>query len=210
MRKELLAGMMFVYVVLFTAGAGEDDRKIMKEEIFKMPEKPIIVMQTNQGTIKLKLFPEIAPLACENIIRLAQKGYYNGIIFHRVIKGFMIQGGDPTGTGRGGQSVFGKQFKDEFSKEAKFDHKGLLAMANSGPKTNGSQFFITLAPTPWLNGKHTIFGQVISGYEVVEKMENVPTLSGSRPREEQKIVKMYLENKEESEEIPEQKEKGSR
>ena len=165
----------------------------MEEQAFKMTEEPVIVIETNQGTIKIKLFPEIAPLACENMIRLAEKEYYNGIIFHRVIKNFMIQGGDPAGTGRGGESIWGKDFKDECSDKVGFNHEGLLAMANAGPGTNGSQFFITLAPTQWLNGKHTIFGEVVSGYEVVQKIENSPAGPGDKPLKEQKILKMYLE-----------------
>lgn len=199
MRKRLLLVMMFAVAGSLVVGAGEDEEKVTKEEIFKMPEKPIMIMETNQGQIKLKLFPQIAPLACENMIRLAEKGYYDGIIFHRVIKGFMIQGGDPTGTGRGGQSFWNKNFKDEFSDKAKFNRKGLLAMANAGPGTNGSQFFITVAPTPWLNRKHTIFGEVVSGYEVVRKIENSSVGPGGKPHQEQKILKLTLEKKEKEE-----------
>jgi len=104
----------------------------------------------------------------------------------------MIQGGDPTGTGMGGSSIWGAPFEDEVSANVKFDKPGLLAMANSGPNTNGSQFFITTAKTPWLNMKHTIFGEVISGYKVVEKIENTPTGSADKPKAEQKIIKAYL------------------
>ena len=152
----------------------------------------ILVLETTQGTIELKLMPEVAPKACENFIKLAQKGYYNGIIFHRVIKGFMLQGGDPTGTGMGGESVWGKPFEDEVTPNVKFDKPGILAMANAGPSTNGSQFFITTAPTPWLNMHHTIFGEVISGYDVVQKIENTPTGAADKPVSEQKIIKAYL------------------
>ena len=152
----------------------------------------IVVLETNQGEIELQLFPDAAPKACENFIGLIKKGYYNGIIFHRVIKGFMIQGGDPTGTGRGGESLWGDQFKDEVTPEIQFDRKGLLAMANAGPNTNGSQFFITTAPTPWLNMKHTIFGEVISGYDVVTKIENVPTGPGDNPYEKQQILNAHM------------------
>ena len=156
-----------------------------------MKEK-IVVLETNQGAIEIKLMPEIAPRACENFATLAQRRYYDGIIFHRVIKKFMIQGGDPTGTGRGGESIWGSPFEDEVTPEITFDKPGLLAMANSGPNTNGSQFFITTARTPWLNMCHTIFGEVISGYDVVEKIENSPTDSSNRPLTEQKIIKAYL------------------
>ncbi|MCK5594938.1 peptidylprolyl isomerase [bacterium] len=152
----------------------------------------IVVLETNQGIIEIKLMPDIAPKACENFLGLVKSGYYDGIIFHRVIKGFMIQGGDPIGTGRGGKSIWGKPFKDEVCKEVGFDKPGLLAMANAGPKTNGSQFFITVAKTPWLNMRHTIFGEVISGYDIVEKIENTPTRQGNKPTTEQKIIKAYL------------------
>ena len=152
----------------------------------------IVVLKTNQGEIELQLFTDIAPKACENFIGLVEKGYYDGIIFHRVIKGFMIQGGDPTGTGRGGESLWGGKFEDEVSDKVQFDRKGLLAMANAGPNTNGSQFFITTVPTPWLNMKHTIFGEVISGYDVVEKMENTPVGPGDKPYEKQQIIKAFV------------------
>ncbi|HLD41111.1 MAG TPA: peptidylprolyl isomerase, partial [Candidatus Omnitrophota bacterium] len=108
--------------------------------------------------------------------------------------GFMIQGGDPAGTGMGGESVWGKAFEDEVSAGAKFDRKGLLAMANAGPNTNGSQFFITVAPAPWLNMRHTIFGEVVEGYDVVERIENCRTEGQDRPLSEQKIVKAYLQD----------------
>lgn len=152
----------------------------------------MVVFETSQGEIKLKLFPDIAPKTCENFTGLIERGYYNGTIFHRVIKNFMIQGGDPTGTGRGGKSIWNKSFEDEVSPVLKFDRKGLLAMANAGPNTNGSQFFITAAPTPWLNMKHTIFGEVTGGYEIVQKIENTATASGDRPAQEQKIIRAYL------------------
>ncbi|MFC1514560.1 peptidylprolyl isomerase [Candidatus Omnitrophota bacterium] len=148
----------------------------------------IVVLETNQGTIELKLFTDIAPKTCENFIGLVEKGYYDGGIFHRVIKKFMLQGGDPTGSGRGGDSIWGKPFEDEVTPVKKFDTPGLLAMANAGPNTNRSQFFITTAPTPWLNAKHTIFGEVVSGYDVVEKIENTPVGPGDRPVAEQKII----------------------
>lgn len=155
--------------------------------------KTIITLETSAGKIKIQLMPEVAPKACENFIKLTEKGYYNGIIFHRVIPGFMIQGGDPTGTGRGGESIWGKPFEDECTSTVTFNKKGLLAMANAGPKTNGSQFFITAAPTPWLNGNHTIFGEVIEGYEVVAKIEKAPTSADDRPIESQTILKAFLE-----------------
>ena len=155
-------------------------------------EKQNVVLETNQGVIEIKLFADIAPKACENFTGLVKKGYYNGLIFHRVIKNFMIQGGDPTGTGAGGESIWGKAFADEVVPGIAFDKPGILAMANAGPNTNGSQFFITTVPTPWLNMKHTIFGEVVSGYDVVQKIESTPVGSQDRPINEQKILKAYI------------------
>jgi peptidylprolyl isomerase len=152
-------------------------------------EETIVSIETNQGSIELKLCPQIAPKACENFVGLVKKGYYDGIIFHRIIPEFMLQCGDPTGTGRGGESIWGKAFEDECTSDLQFDKVGLLAMANSGPNTNGSQFFITTAKTPWLNMRHTIFGEVTKGYDVVEKIEAVPTDGSDKPIDEQKIVK---------------------
>jgi peptidylprolyl isomerase len=154
--------------------------------------QPIMVMETTEGVIEITLKPSIAPKACENFMKLAEKKYYDGIIFHRIIKDFMIQGGDPQGNGTGGASIWGKPFEDEFSSSIKFDRPGLLAMANSGPHTNGSQFFITTVETPWLNNRHTIFGEVTKGYDVVEKLEKTPTDRMDRPKAPQKILKVYL------------------
>src|SRR3989338_5482464 len=126
------------------------------------------------------------------MIGLIEKGYYDGVIFHRVIKNFMIQGGDPTGTGRGGTSLWGGKFEDEVTPDVTFDRKGLLAMANAGPGTNGSQFFITTVPTPHLNMHHTIFGEVVSGYDVVTKIENIQVGPGDKPVQPQKIIKAYV------------------
>ncbi len=156
-------------------------------------KEQVVVLETTVGKITLKLFPKIAPLAVENFTTHIKNGYYNGLIFHRIIKNFMIQGGDPTGSGRGGESIWKKEFKDEFAPNVVFDRPYLLAMANRGPTTNGSQFFITTAPTPWLNGKHTIFGEVIEGKETVVKLENVSVDSQmNRPMIDQKIIKAYL------------------
>ena len=155
----------------------------------KITKSTIAVLETTQGTIELKFFPEIAPKAVENFVEHIQKGYYDGILFHRVIKGFMIQGGDPTGTGRGGESIWGGEFEDEVKSDVVFDREGVLAMANHGPDTNGSQFFITVGPQPSLNGNYTIFGEVYSGMDVVHKIEMVATSGSDRPVEEQKIIK---------------------
>lgn len=166
-------------------------------------------IKTNLGTIKVALFPQYAPKAVENFVSLAKKGYYDGVIFHRVIADFMIQTGDPTGTGMGGKSIYGKEFEDEFSQEL-FNVRGALSMANAGPSTNGSQFFIVqnkkLAQdmleqvkqvypeevvatyenggTPWLDGRHTVFGQVVSGMDVVDKIAMVKTGWGDKPKKD--------------------------
>lgn len=153
---------------------------------------PVVVLDTNLGKIELKLYPKVAPLAVQNFTTHVKNGYYNGLIFHRIIKDFMIQGGDPRGNGTGGESIWKKPFKDEFASNVVFDKPYLLAMANSGPKTNGSQFFITLVPTPHLNGKHTIFGEVIKGKDVVRKMEKVSVGSGNKPMFDQVIKRAYL------------------
>src|SRR6266536_1434500 len=137
-------------------------------------------MQTNHGTIEIELFDEDAPKTVENFKMLAQDGFYDGVIFHRVISDFMIQGGDPTGTGSGGP---GYQFEDEFN-DRKVE-RGALAMANSGPNTNGSQFFIvTSEACPWLDGKHTVFGRVTDGMDVVDQISAIETAAGDRPRED--------------------------
>ncbi|AQS53357.1 Putative peptidyl-prolyl cis-trans isomerase [Jeotgalibaca dankookensis] len=170
-----------------------------------------IIMHTTAGDIHISLFPDVAPKTVENFLGLAKKGYYDGIIFHRVIEDFMIQGGDPTGTGMGGESLWGDSFEDEFSMDA-FNIKGALSMANAGPNTNGSQFFIvtkkSIEPTkpeqlekggwpseiveayaekggtPWLDQRHTVFGQVRSGMDVVHKIENVEKGANDKPVED--------------------------
>jgi len=134
-----------------------------------------IVIKTDKGNIDLTLFPSKAPVTCASFLNLAKKGKYDGIVFHRVIPNFMVQGGDPTGTGRGDR---GYKFEDECVAELKFDRPGRLAMANAGPGTNGSQFFITHVPTDWLNGKHTIFGQVTAGQAVVDKIAQGDKIQG--------------------------------
>jgi peptidyl-prolyl cis-trans isomerase-like 1 len=135
----------------------------------------------------VELYNDHAPKTCKNFTTLAHRGYYNNIIFHRIIPNFMIQTGDPTGTGRGGSSIYGDKFEDEIHASLKHTGAGVLSMANSGPDTNGSQFFITLAPTPWLDGKHTIFGRVKSGMRIVQRMGLVKTGAEDRPLEEVKI-----------------------
>ncbi len=159
----------------------------------KSSKSPIVTLKTNQGDIVLKLYPKVAPLAVENFLTHSKNGYYNGVIFHRVIKGFMIQSGDPQGTGMGGESIWHKDFKNEYAPNVVFDRPFLLAMANRGPNTNGSQFFITTAATPHLNGGYTIFGEVIKGKKVVRKIESVSTSQpGDRPLFKQVIKKVVV------------------
>lgn len=191
-------------------------------------EKPakgekIAVMQTNMGDIKIRLFPEVAPKAVENFISHAENGYYDGLIFHRVINDFMIQGGDPTGTGRGGESIYGHSFEDEFDLSAR-NYRGALSMANAGPNTNGSQFFIVQAKsvddglisqmteladrgfpeevtenykkiggTPWLDFKHTVFGQVFEGMDVVDNIAQVKVGPQDKPVNDVIIEKIFFE-----------------
>ena len=145
-----------------------------------MSENRKIKFTTNKGVFVAEMFEDKAPLTTKNFIDLTEKGFYNGTIFHRVIEDFMIQGGDPTGTGMGGP---GYKIKDEFGPGLKHDDEGILSMANAGPNTGGSQFFITLAPTPWLNGHHAIFGKIVEGMEVVRLIGVVPTDFRDRPRE---------------------------
>ncbi|EAH0433996.1 peptidylprolyl isomerase [Listeria monocytogenes] len=175
-------------------------------------------MITNRGTIRIKLFPEIAPKTVENFVTHSKNGYYDGLIFHRVIPEFMIQGGDPDGRGTGGESIWGESFEDEFSTEA-FNLRGALSMANAGPNTNGSQFFIVQKPdmpadmlgqmeqagfpveiieaykqggTPWLDGRHTVFGHVIDGMDVVDEIANLPTGMQDKPVNDVVIEKINI------------------
>ena len=140
----------------------------------------VAVVKTAKGEIRIALCPNEAPLTVANFVNLAQRGYYNGLKFHRVIDNFMIQGGDPTGTGRGGP---GYTFADEFNPARRHDSAGTLSMANAGPGTNGSQFFITTAATPHLKGNHTIFGKVLEGQDVASAISTVPSGPVNRPNE---------------------------
>jgi peptidyl-prolyl cis-trans isomerase A (cyclophilin A) len=155
-----------------------------------MPNR-IARFKTTQGEFRVELLEDKAPLTTKNFIDLAQKNYFDGIIFHRVIDNFMIQGGDPTGTGRGGP---GYAIKDEFHPELKHTGEGILSMANAGPNTGGSQFFVTLVATPWLDGKHAIFGKVIEGMEVVRQIGKTKVGPGDRPVEAVAIEKLTIEN----------------
>lgn len=150
---------------------------------------PRITMETTLGTIEAELFADKAPKTAGNFRTLAEKGFYNGLVFHRVIDGFMIQGGDPKGTGTGGP---GYTIPDEFGPGLKHDGAGTFSMANAGPNTGGSQFFITLAATPWLDGKHAIFGKVTKGLDVVQKIGKTPVDGNDRPRTPVKMNKVTI------------------
>jgi cyclophilin family peptidyl-prolyl cis-trans isomerase len=147
------------------------------------------VMDTSQGRVVFELFADRTPVTVNNFVFLARQGFYDGLAFHRVIDGFMVQGGDPEGTGRGGP---GYSFEDEFREDLRFDQPGLLAMANAGPNTNGSQFFITVSAPSHLNGRHSIFGRVAEGYEVVEAISKIPTDAQDRPKDEARIERVTV------------------
>ena len=153
-------------------------------------KRPAANFETTMGNFKIELYSDLAPNTVKNFVDLANKNFYDGVIFHRVIDNFMIQGGDPTGTGMGGP---GYSIPDEFGEGLKHDSKGILSMANAGPDTGGSQFFITLVPTPWLDGHHAIFGHVVEGMEVVEKIGHVKTGRADRPVEDVVIKKIIIE-----------------
>ncbi len=160
-----------------------------------MPNEIFALFDTTEGKFKAKLFADRAPNTVRNFVDLAEgtktgKPFYDGTIFHRVIPDFMIQGGDPEGTGRGGP---GYRFADEFHKELRHSKPGLLSMANAGPNTNGSQFFVTVAPTPWLDDKHTIFGEVTEGYDVVNRISRVPRGAQDRPVKEVRVNSVKIE-----------------
>src|ERR1700722_13240326 len=171
----------------------------------RMADTLTATLQTNQGRIVLRLFPDHAPKTVRNFMELAEGGrewtdprtgqkttskLYDGTVFHRVIPDFMIQGGDPLGSGRSGP---GYRFADEFHPDLSFDQPYLLAMANAGPSTNGSQFFITVAPTPWLNGKHTIFGEVVEGMDVATKISELPRGANEKPKQAVELKSVKIE-----------------
>ncbi|XP_013780720.1 peptidyl-prolyl cis-trans isomerase-like 1 [Limulus polyphemus] len=158
-------------------------------------QPPFVVLETTMGVMTIELYWNEAPNTCRNFAELTRRGYYIDVKFHRIIPNFMIQGGDPTGTGRGGASIYGKTFDDEIHPDLRHTGAGILSMANAGPNTNGSQFFITLAPTQWLDGKHTIFGRIYSGMQVVQRIGKVATDNSDRPIEDVKITKSYIKMK---------------
>lgn len=193
----LMASLVFLMVGCVEKVVEKDEVEIVEEpqqteggnemnlEQLNAPQagEEIAVITTNHGEIKLRLFPEVAPKAVENFKTHAENGYYNGVSFHRVMNDFMIQGGDPDGTGRGGESIWGSPFEDEFSSDYR-NVRGALSMANAGPGTNGSQFFIVqTTETPWLDGRHTVFGQVFEGIDVVDKIASVDVDGNDKPKE---------------------------
>lgn len=194
---------LLLLLVTFFSGCNAQDTNQKTNEGKNMTEsqqnngpKVIAVVKTTMGEIEIELFDKLAPKTVNNFVGLANKGYYNGVIFHRVIANFMIQGGDPTGTGRGGESFYGKKFEDEIVSTLRHDSPGVLSMANSGPNTNGSQFFITLVATPWLDGKHTVFGKVIGGLDIVQAIGKVQTTKPSdKPVTDVKIIEVTIENR---------------
>eukprot|EP01066_Platyproteum_vivax_P010039 Platyproteum_vivax@DN4467_c0_g1_i1.p1 len=149
-------------------------------------------LHTTMGDIVLKLFQQEAPRTVENFATHGRRGYYNNVLFHRVIKGFMLQTGDPNGDGTGGESIWGGEFEDEFHRACKHDRPFTVSMANAGPNTNGSQFFITTVPCPWLDNKHTVFGRVIEGMDVVSNIEKVQTNADDRPLLDIKIISVKV------------------
>lgn len=221
--KKLLMPILLATALLAACGSEETGQQATPDENAGTTETPmdfpqlseevaedeaLVDMNTSMGTIRIKLFPELAPKTVENFLTHAKDGYYNGVIFHRVIRDFMIQGGDPDGTGRGGESIYGEGFEDEIS-DRLYNFRGALSMANAGPGTNGSQFFIVQLPdlpeeglppadapeevkeeyaanggTPWLDGKHTVFGHVVEGMDIIDAIAEVEVGQGDRPVED--------------------------
>lgn len=226
MKKILLFATSVALMVIL--GACKDNGKGVEQQMAStypqlttevQADEKLVEMETSLGAIKIKLFPALAPKTVENFLTHSENGYYEGIIFHRVIENFMIQGGDPTGTGRGGESIWGSEFADEFSDKV-FNLRGALSMANAGPNTNGSQFFIVQSNamdasmkgqmesagfpeeiiaaymenggTPWLDFKHTVFGHVVEGMDIVDKIATVKVNAQDKPEEDVVIKKITV------------------
>ncbi|MEA1983325.1 MAG: peptidylprolyl isomerase [Campylobacterota bacterium] len=194
MNKNILIAITALFLTFsFSACASDAPSKSHEtpKQVQTKTSYPLVLLHTTLGDIEIELFPDVAPLAVENFMTHIKNGYYDGVAFHRIIKDFMIQGGDPTQSGRGGESIWKKDFKDEY-RDKVFDKAGILAMANRGPSTNGSQFFITTAPTPWLNGRHTIFGQITpDSYKALNKLNNV-AVNRSKPTSRVEIIKASI------------------
>ena len=200
MKKMLILAVTFLFCLTAVTGcAGPGSKTAEKTEPVKAdtplpPADPnkknsLAVFETSMGTFKVELFEDKAPRTAQNFISLVNKGFYNGLIFHRVIDGFMIQGGDPKGNGTGGP---GYVIPDEFHKDLKHTGVGILSMANAGPNSGGSQFFITLDATPWLDGKHAIFGKVVEGLDVVKAIGKVKTGAQDRPQTDVVMKKITI------------------
>lgn len=192
--KKIVMCLTLALVFMTTACAAGSFWDFKKDEGESKVANRIAVFDTNMGEFEIELFEDKTPITTKNFVDLAQEGFYDGVIFHRIIDGFMIQGGDPTGTGMGGP---GYTIEDEFTPELTHESEGILSMANTGrPHTGGSQFFITLAATPWLDGHHTVFGKVIKGMEVVREIGHVKTGPQDRPVHDVVINKITIKDAE--------------
>lgn len=192
--KKIVMCLTLALVFMTTACAAGSFWDFKKEEGESKVANRIAVFDTNMGEFEIELFEDKTPITTKNFIDLAQEGFYDGVIFHRIIDGFMIQGGDPTGTGMGGP---GYTIEDEFTPELTHESEGILSMANTGrPHTGGSQFFITLAATPWLDGHHTVFGKIVKGIEVVREIGHVKTGPQDRPVHDVVINKITIKDAE--------------
>ena len=192
MRKPVLAAIAVVAVALVAMAflSASMTGNLTGKDISMKTKNRIAAFETSMGTFRVELYDDKAPATAGNFASLVERGFYNGLTFHRVMDGFMIQGGDPKGDGTGGP---GYVIDDEFGPGLKHSSEGILSMANAGPDTGGSQFFITLVPTPWLDGKHAIFGKVVAGMEVVRAIGKVPTDSNDRPMKPVTISRITLE-----------------
>lgn len=187
-KNDLILFLGAASLIFLLASCGGNDEMKSSE---KKPQasNSIASFETSLGNFEVELFEDKAPITTKNFIDLADKGFYDGLKFHRVIPDFMIQGGDPDGDGTGGP---GYTIKDEFHPDLKHDRPGMMSIANAGPNTGGSQFFITVAPTPWLDGKHAIFGKVIKGYDIVEKISKADADARDAPLEDVLIKKVAI------------------
>lgn len=195
--KKLMLILIMIFAVSASVGCSQQAPQTPQAPAGEAPKQAagkngVAIFETTKGTFKIELFEDKAPKTAKNFIDLVNKGFYNGIIFHRVIDGFMIQSGDPNGNGTGGP---GYTIPDEFHPSLKHDSAGVLSMANRGPNTGGSQFFITLAPTPWLDNKHAIFGKVTEGLDVVKAIGKVKTGANDKPVENVVIKTITIERK---------------